>query len=125
MDVVLSEDHDILSDVGYANMLHQVLRLRPGSGKFTAPVCSSWVFLPRSCNLLSEYVCLCSCKYPPWLGPTCVLCPFNLSCGKISLWFGEKLKSDPPKSYTPMAKNLVFWRCQMGLGGARFHDPLS
>ncbi|CAK9064416.1 unnamed protein product [Durusdinium trenchii] len=28
-------------------MLHQVLRLRPGSGKFTAPVCSSWVFLSR------------------------------------------------------------------------------
>ncbi|CAK9095839.1 unnamed protein product [Durusdinium trenchii] len=47
MDVVLSSDHDILSDVGYANMLHQVLRLRPGSGKFTAPVCSTWVFMSR------------------------------------------------------------------------------
>lgn len=88
MDVVLSEDHDILSDVGYANMLHQVLRLRPGSGKFTAPVCSSWVFLPLSCNLLSEYVCLCICKYPPLLGPTCALCPFNCLVANVPYGLG-------------------------------------
>ena len=58
MDVVLSSDHDILSDVGYANMLHQVLRLRPGSGKFTAPVCSTWVFMQRP--QLQPSLCVCT-----------------------------------------------------------------
>ncbi|CAJ1335972.1 unnamed protein product, partial [Effrenium voratum] len=48
MDLSLHESHNIMSSHGFANMVWQVCRLRPGSGKFTAPVCSTWVFLSRS-----------------------------------------------------------------------------
>ncbi|CAK9082755.1 unnamed protein product, partial [Durusdinium trenchii] len=45
MDLRYSSDHDILSNQGFLNMVYQILNLRPGSGHFTAPVCSTWVFL--------------------------------------------------------------------------------
>lgn len=46
MDIELDgSGQNILDNVGFCNMLHQVLRLEPGAGKWTAPVCSSWVFL--------------------------------------------------------------------------------
>lgn len=37
--------HDILSDVGFCNTLFQCLNLLPGSRRWLAPVCSSWVFM--------------------------------------------------------------------------------
>ncbi len=37
--------HDILTDVGFSNSLFQVMNLKPGTGAFSAPVCSTWVFL--------------------------------------------------------------------------------
>ena len=46
MDIELDPtQQDIMSDVGYANLLVHTLSLSPGSGKFTAPVCSTWVFM--------------------------------------------------------------------------------
>ena len=36
---------NILGSLGFCNALFQCLRLLPGGGKLTAPVCSSWVFL--------------------------------------------------------------------------------
>ena len=39
------ERMDLLSPAGFANALHCVCRLRPGGGKLTAPVCSTWVFM--------------------------------------------------------------------------------
>ncbi|CAK9096088.1 Uncharacterized protein SCF082_LOCUS45127 [Durusdinium trenchii] len=47
MDLRYSENHDILSDQGFSNMIFQILNLKPGSGHFTAPVCSTWVFMSR------------------------------------------------------------------------------
>ena len=41
-----SEAMNILSPHGFLNCLWQVCRLRVGAGKFTAPVCGSWIFLP-------------------------------------------------------------------------------
>ena len=34
-----------MSDVGFANMLYQVLNLKPGAAMWAAPVCSTWVFM--------------------------------------------------------------------------------
>ena len=46
MDIRYDEmNQDILSPAGFANHMYQCLRLRPGSGKFSAPVCSSWVYM--------------------------------------------------------------------------------
>lgn len=45
MDVELSEDHNILTVKGFLNSCYQVLNLVPGSGAWTAPVCSSWTFM--------------------------------------------------------------------------------
>ena len=45
MDLRYSQQHDILTDKGFANMAFQILNLKPGSGHFTAPVCSTWVFM--------------------------------------------------------------------------------
>ena len=57
MDIEISEEQqNILSDIGYSNTLFQILNLRPGSGAFTAPVCSSWVFmrLELASNMFDE-----------------------------------------------------------------------
>ena len=52
----IAGQHDIMSDVGYSNTLFLCLNLRPGTGCWLAPVCSTWVFMTlclRSClNLL-------------------------------------------------------------------------
>ena len=40
---------DILSSAGFANMLYQMCRVRVGGGAFTAPVCSTWVFMQLGC----------------------------------------------------------------------------
>ena len=40
------ERMDLPTPAGFANALHCVCRLRPGGGKLTAPVCSTWVFMP-------------------------------------------------------------------------------
>lgn len=45
MDLDLSESHDILSTAGFLNSIFQVLNLRPGSGAWSAPVCSSWTWM--------------------------------------------------------------------------------
>lgn len=37
---------DILTPVGFANMIWQTLNLKPGAGFWSAPVCSTWVYLP-------------------------------------------------------------------------------
>ena len=38
---------NILDTTGYSNMICHVLNLRPGSGAWVAPVCSSWVYMSR------------------------------------------------------------------------------
>ena len=50
MDVTLGNEYDLLSDVGFSNALYQVANLVPGSGHTTAPVCSTFVWMPPSCN---------------------------------------------------------------------------
>lgn len=49
MDITYDSDgtggQDILSPCGFANMVYQMLRVRMGGAAFTAPVCSSWVFM--------------------------------------------------------------------------------
>ena len=45
MDLNFGEDQNILGDCGFANMLYQVLNLKPGGSLWAAPVCSTWVFL--------------------------------------------------------------------------------
>ena len=45
MDLNFGEDQNILGDRGFANMLFQVLNLKPGSTLWAAPVCSTWVYL--------------------------------------------------------------------------------
>lgn len=37
--------HDVLTGVGFSNTLFQIMNLKVGSGAFSAPVCSTWVFL--------------------------------------------------------------------------------
>ena len=37
---------DLSSNEGFCNALWAVARLRPGSGYLTAPVCSTFVFMP-------------------------------------------------------------------------------
>ncbi|CAK9082041.1 unnamed protein product [Durusdinium trenchii] len=49
-----SQQQDILTDVGFSNMLYQVANLRPGGGLWAAPQCSSWIFM----SLISDqYSC--------------------------------------------------------------------
>ena len=45
MDLRFGEDQDIMTDVGFSNMLYQTLNLRPGGALWAAPVCSSWIYL--------------------------------------------------------------------------------
>ena len=46
MDICIDpSQQDILSPCGFSNLLVHVMSLEPGSGKFTAPVCASWIFL--------------------------------------------------------------------------------
>lgn len=45
MDINFSPDQDIMSDVGFSNMLYQVLNLKPGAALWAAPVCSTWVYM--------------------------------------------------------------------------------
>ena len=43
-DITYSADSmDLLTDQGFSNALHWVANLVPGSGKLTAPVCSTFV----------------------------------------------------------------------------------
>lgn len=51
------EQQDILTDAGFSNMLFQVLNLKPGGNLWTAPVCSTWVFMPPSWLLLKTFGC--------------------------------------------------------------------
>ena len=37
MDINFSPDQDIMSDVGFSNMLYQVLNLKPGAALWAAP----------------------------------------------------------------------------------------
>lgn len=47
MDIRLDADtQDIMSPLGFLNAVWNVCNLKPGSGFFTAPVCSTWVFMP-------------------------------------------------------------------------------
>ena len=60
MDVTIGGgQHDIMSDVGYSNTLFQCLNLRPGTGCWLAPVCSTWVFMTLCLRLCpnSFYFC--------------------------------------------------------------------
>lgn len=57
MDVVIGgPTHDVLSDIGYSNSLFQCLNLRPGSGCWLAPVCSTWVFMFVGCTYVSLFM---------------------------------------------------------------------
>ena len=59
MDIEIDKQHqNILDDTGYANMLFQTLNLRPGSGCFTAPVCSTWVFMLLGVSSNTFVLCL-------------------------------------------------------------------
>ena len=49
MDIELSKDHDMLSVKGFLNAVFQILNLAPGTGAWTAPVCSSWTFMSLGC----------------------------------------------------------------------------
>lgn len=51
------EQQDILTDAGFSNMLYQVLRLKPGGNLWTAPVCSTWGYMPPSWLLLKTFSC--------------------------------------------------------------------
>lgn len=52
MDIRLNEEtQDIMSPLGFLNAVWQVCNLRPGAGFFTAPVCSTWVFMFLSSNV--------------------------------------------------------------------------
>ncbi len=44
MDIRFGPEQDIMSDVGFANMLYQILNLKPGAAMWAAPVCSTWIF---------------------------------------------------------------------------------
>ena len=41
------KQQNILDTVGFSNMIFYVLNLKPGSGAWVAPVCSSWVYMSR------------------------------------------------------------------------------
>lgn len=45
MDLRYGDSMDIMTDRGFSNMLFQVMNLLPGTGKFTAPVCATWIFV--------------------------------------------------------------------------------
>ena len=49
------KEQDIMSDVGFANMVYQVLNLKPGAAMWAAPVCSTWVYMCFS------YIWRCGC----------------------------------------------------------------
>eukprot|EP00969_Alexandrium_andersonii_P021278 929209-Alexandrium_andersonii.AAC.1 len=40
--------NDINNSCGFLHALHMLMKVRPGGAHFTAPVCSSWVFMNRS-----------------------------------------------------------------------------
>ena len=42
------QEQNIMTDVGFSNMLYQVLNLKPGAALWAAPVCSTWVFMTFS-----------------------------------------------------------------------------
>ena len=45
MDLRFGPEQDIMSDIGYANMIYQILNLKQGAAMWAAPVCSTWIFL--------------------------------------------------------------------------------
>lgn len=87
MDIRYSGNHDILTDRGFCNMVYQLLNLKPGTGHFTAPVCSTWVFM-----------CLDG-------GAKAV----SLFCrGVLVSWIGqEKIPQVSCSLYYPFAKSIV------------------
>ena len=47
-DIIHDEvKQSMLTRPGFCNALFWALNLKPGAGKVTAPVCSTWVFMPR------------------------------------------------------------------------------
>lgn len=53
------QEQDILSDVGYANMVFQVLNLKPSvGGLWCAPVCSTWSWMCPRYNGISVFGCV-------------------------------------------------------------------
>ena len=49
-DVDLSSEMDLLTPLGFTNALFYACNLKPGSGHMTAPVCSTFVFMPLDCK---------------------------------------------------------------------------
>ena len=47
-DVSYSDRQNVLSSVGFVAALVACIRIRPGGGSLSAPVCSTWVYLARS-----------------------------------------------------------------------------
>lgn len=45
MDLRFGPEQDIMSDIGFANMLYQILNLKQGAAMWAAPVCSTLIFL--------------------------------------------------------------------------------
>ncbi len=57
MDIEFSpEQQDIMGDVGFSNMLFQVLNLKPGAALWAAPVCSTWVYMILSRFKVSSFL---------------------------------------------------------------------
>lgn len=50
-----SSSMNLLTPKGMANALFHVMNLKPGSGKLTAPVCSTFVFMPLGWNLIQSF----------------------------------------------------------------------
>ena len=46
MDIEMGPNYDLSSNVGFANAMYQVCNLSPGTGHTSAPVCSTFVWMP-------------------------------------------------------------------------------
>lgn len=51
------ENQNIMTDIGFSNMLYQVLNLKPGGGLWAAPVCSTWVYMLLSQDIGPRTLC--------------------------------------------------------------------
>lgn len=50
MDIAYGDACNILSPMGFCNALYMTMQLKPGSACFSAPVCSTWVYMRHACS---------------------------------------------------------------------------
>lgn len=50
MDLRFGPEQNIMSSTGFANMIFQVLNVKPSGFLWAAPVCSTWVYMTMGCN---------------------------------------------------------------------------